>query len=58
MTDTSRQTGPDDPYRRRPPTIDLGTGEYAGATVPPAGTVPDPEAPPTAIEPIAATGLD
>ena len=55
MKDPKPGSRPNDPYRRDPPVIDLPKGEFT-ASRPPA-MAEDAEAQ-TAIEPIAATGLD
>lgn len=59
MKDPKREARPNDPYRRQPPTIDLPAGEFSSSGTAADGAVSsEAEGPPTAIEPVAATGLD
>jgi hypothetical protein len=62
MKDRKSGSRPSDPYRREAPVIDLPKGEFtssapAGSEPTPAATEDTPDAQ-TAIEPVAATGLD
>jgi hypothetical protein len=57
MKDRKQGSTPSDPYRREPPVIDLPKGEFASSQ-PAVETSAAAEEPQTAIEPIAATGLD
>ena len=63
MTNDKADPRPEDPYRRRPGVIELGAGEFSRQTGadpagPATGPAPNDEEPTTAIEPVAATGLD
>jgi hypothetical protein len=62
MTDDKPAARPGDPYRRNPPVIDLAPRDFrsTGPKVPAGPDTREPEAsePATAIEPVAATGLD
>lgn len=63
MTETQRDPLTAGPYRRQPPTIDVVSTEVASAEMTPTDSRrdeggADPAAPETAIEPMAATGLD
>lgn len=59
MKDPKREPRPSDPYRRQPPTIDLPSGEFTSSGTPASGPESsEAEGPQTAIEPVAATGLD
>lgn len=58
MKDREPGSRPADPYRRDPPVIDLPKGEFSSSAESAQTGVEDAAEPQTAIEPMAATGLD